>query len=76
MASNVNEPGNSLPLFPITLFEGKSSQFDETVFIDPSARLIGDILLESEGRIWSFALLRADSNRIVVGDRSALLVRF
>ena len=31
----------------ITPFEGKSPRFDETVFIDPTARLIGDIVLES-----------------------------
>jgi carbonic anhydrase/acetyltransferase-like protein (isoleucine patch superfamily) len=57
----------------ITSFGGKSPQFDETVFIDPSARLIGDILLESGVSIMPFALLRADSNRIVVGERSVLL---
>jgi carbonic anhydrase/acetyltransferase-like protein (isoleucine patch superfamily) len=57
----------------ITPFEGKSPQFDETVFIDPSARLIGDILLETGVSIWPFALLRADSGRIVVGEKSAFL---
>jgi len=54
-------------------FEGKSPQFDETVFIDPTAKLIGDIVLGSEVSIWPFALLRADSNRITVGERSVLL---
>ena len=57
----------------ITPFEGKSPQFDETVFIDPSARLIGDILLGPHVSIFPFALLRADSNRIVVGERSVIL---
>jgi carbonic anhydrase/acetyltransferase-like protein (isoleucine patch superfamily) len=57
----------------ITPFEGKFPQFDETVFIDPSARLIGDILLEPGVSIWPFALLRADSGRIMVGEKSALL---
>jgi carbonic anhydrase/acetyltransferase-like protein (isoleucine patch superfamily) len=54
-------------------FEGKSPQFDETVFIDPTARLIGEIVLGSGVSIWPFALLRADSNRITVGERSVLL---
>lgn len=58
---------------PITPFEGKSPQFDETVFIDPSARLIGEIILKKEVSIWPFALLRADSDRIVVGERSVIL---
>ncbi len=57
----------------ITPFEGKSPQFDDTVFIDPTARLIGEIVLGSEVSIWPFALLRADSNRITVGERSVLL---
>ncbi len=57
----------------ITPFEGKSPQFDDTVFIDPTARLIGEIVLGSGVSIWPFALLRADSNRITVGERSVLL---
>ena len=57
----------------ITPFEGKSPQFNETVFIDPSARLIGEVILGQEVSIWPFALLRADSDRIVVGERSVIL---
>jgi carbonic anhydrase/acetyltransferase-like protein (isoleucine patch superfamily) len=57
----------------IISFEGKSPQFDESVFIDPSARLIGEVLLGPGVSIWPFALLRADSDRIVVGETSALL---
>ena len=54
-------------------FGGKSPQFDETVFIDPTARLIGEIVLGSGVSIWPFALLRGDSNRITVGEHSVLL---
>jgi carbonic anhydrase/acetyltransferase-like protein (isoleucine patch superfamily) len=57
----------------IISFEEKSPQFDESVFIDPSARLIGDVFLGSGVSIWPFALLRADGDRIVVGETSALL---
>jgi len=60
-------------LISITPFEGKSPQFDKTVFIDPTARLIGDVVLQFGVSIWPFALLRADSNRIAVGERSVLL---
>jgi carbonic anhydrase/acetyltransferase-like protein (isoleucine patch superfamily) len=73
MASNATHNGKSTPGFHITPFEGKSPQFDETVFIDPTARLIGDILLGPGVSVWPFALLRADSNRIVVGEGSVLL---
>lgn len=57
----------------ITSFDGKSPQFDETVFIDPSARLIGDVILKKESSVWPLALLRADSDQIVVGERSVIL---
>ncbi len=60
-------------LFQIIPFDGKSPQFDETVFIDPTARLIGEVILGSEVSVWPFALLRADSNRITVGEHSVLL---
>lgn len=61
------------PIFHITPFEGKSPQFDETVFIDPSARLIGDISLGLLVSIFPFALLRADSNRITIREHSVIL---
>jgi carbonic anhydrase/acetyltransferase-like protein (isoleucine patch superfamily) len=61
------------PPSPITPFEGKSPQWDKTVFVDPTARLIGDVVLGPEASVWPFALLRADSNRIQVGRRSVLL---
>lgn len=73
MVSNPKQRDKLSPNFHITSFEGKSPQFDRTVFIDPTARLIGDILLGPGVSVWPFALLRADSNRIIVGERSVLL---
>ena len=73
MTSNPGGRDESPLLSLITSFEGKSPQFDKTVFIDPTARLIGDIILGQDVSVWPFALLRADSNRIVVGERSVLL---
>ncbi len=73
MASNSKRRSKSIPDSHITPFNGKSPQFNETVFIDPTARLIGDILLGPGVSIWPFALLRADSNRIVVREGSVLL---
>lgn len=73
MASNTTLNGKSTPGSRITPFEGKSPQYDGTVFIDPTARLIGDIVLGPGVSVWPFALLRADSNRIEVGEGSVLL---
>ena len=64
MASNSKQKGKSFPLFCITPFGGRSPQFDKTVFIDPTPRLIGDIILEPGVSIWPFAVLRADSRAI------------
>jgi carbonic anhydrase/acetyltransferase-like protein (isoleucine patch superfamily) len=60
-------------LIQITPYGGKSPRFDGTVFIDPTARLIGDIALGPGASIWPFALLRADSAQIIVGERSGIL---
>jgi carbonic anhydrase/acetyltransferase-like protein (isoleucine patch superfamily) len=73
MLLNSKQRSNSYSSLQIISFEGKSPQFDETVFIDPGARLIGEIILGSRVSIWPFVLLRADSNRIVVGDQSPIL---
>jgi carbonic anhydrase/acetyltransferase-like protein (isoleucine patch superfamily) len=73
MILHSTQKNNSSSSLQVISFEGKSPQFDETAFIDPSARLIGAIILGPRVSIWPFALLRADSNRIVVGDRSVIL---
>jgi carbonic anhydrase/acetyltransferase-like protein (isoleucine patch superfamily) len=72
MASG-SKRGKSVSHSNIIPFNGESPRFDETVFIDPSARLIGAVILGPEVSVWPFALLRADSNRIVVGERSVIL---
>jgi carbonic anhydrase/acetyltransferase-like protein (isoleucine patch superfamily) len=73
MTANSNQSGKFHSLSHITPFEGKSPQFDKTVFIDPTARLIGDVILGSGVSVWPFAVLRADSNRIVAGEKSVIL---
>ena len=73
MSSSSNRKTEFPSLPHIISFEGKSPQFDETVFIDPTARLIGAVILGPYVSIFPFALLRADSNQIVVGEYSVLL---
>jgi len=73
MVSRSSRRVKTLSCSQIIPFEGKSPQFDETVFVDPTARLIGDVHIGSGSSVWPFALLRADSNRIVVGERAAIL---
>ena len=40
------------------------------VFIAPNATLIGDITLGDNVSVWYGAILRADNEKIVVGDRT------
>jgi carbonic anhydrase/acetyltransferase-like protein (isoleucine patch superfamily) len=44
-----------------------------SAFIDPSARIIGDVAIAEGVSIWPMAVLRADSASITVGPRAAIL---
>ena len=57
----------------ITPFNGKAPIVAPDVWVDPSARLIGDIELGAQASVWPGAVLRADAAGIVVGRRSAVL---
>ena len=48
-------------------------QIAEDVWIDPSARLIGNLTLKAQSSVWPGAVLRADDGRIIIGKRSAVL---
>jgi len=57
----------------ITGYEGKNPRIHCSVFIDISARVIGDVVIEEGSSIWPMAVLRADSADIYIGRRSAVL---
>jgi carbonic anhydrase/acetyltransferase-like protein (isoleucine patch superfamily) len=42
-------------------------------FVDMSARIMGDVVIEEGASIWPMAVLRADSETIYIGKRSAVL---
>jgi len=52
---------------------GKTPKVEEEVYIDPSSRIIGDVLLKKGCSIWPMCVLRADSNQIVIEDEAAIL---
>jgi len=54
-------------------FRGKLPQCGEGVFVDPSSRLIGDVTLKRKASVWPLAVLRADSEAIVIGENAAIL---
>ncbi|MEX0607923.1 MAG: gamma carbonic anhydrase family protein [Balneolaceae bacterium] len=51
-------------------FLKRSPQFDDTVFVAPSADLIGDVKIGTESSIWFNVTIRGDVNWIEIGDRS------
>ncbi|MTI87757.1 MAG: gamma carbonic anhydrase family protein [Balneolaceae bacterium] len=51
-------------------FLKRSPQFDETVFVAPSADIIGDVTLGTESSVWFNVTIRGDVNYIEIGDRS------
>ena len=51
-------------------FLNKSPQFDETVFVAPSADIIGDVKIGKHSSIWFNSTIRGDVNWIEIGDRS------
>lgn len=49
---------------------GKTPKIDESVYIAEGGRVIGDVILHKNVSIWYNATLRADVNRIEIGDNS------
>jgi carbonic anhydrase/acetyltransferase-like protein (isoleucine patch superfamily) len=60
-------------LLVITSFRGLYPAIDSKVWVDPTARLIGNIEIKAGASIWPGVVLRADDAQIVIGKRSAVL---
>jgi gamma-carbonic anhydrase len=58
------------PDVSIIPIHGKTPQIDDSAFIAPGCRIIGDVTIGPEASIWYNCVLRADVNRIVIGARS------
>lgn len=57
----------------ISSFQGRVPVIDHAAFIDPSARVIGDVLVAQGVSIWPMAVVRADEAGTVIGKGSAIL---
>lgn len=53
-------------------FNEKKPIVHETAFIAPGAHLIGDTIVGKETSIWFNSVLRADEDRIIIGDRCSI----
>jgi carbonic anhydrase/acetyltransferase-like protein (isoleucine patch superfamily) len=57
----------------ITPFCDKIPRIHVDAFVDPSARIIGDVTIEEGVSIWPMTVLRADSGAIHIGRKAAVL---
>ncbi len=51
-------------------FEGINPIIDDSAFVAESADIIGDVTIEKDANIWYNAVIRGDSNKIIVGESS------
>ena len=60
----------SRPDVSIISLYGKTPQIDDSAFIAPGCRIIGDVEIGPDASVWYNCVIRADVNRIVIGARS------
>ena len=48
----------------------KSPQIHESAFIADGAKIIGDVIMQSQSSVWYNTVVRADINQIIIGERS------
>lgn len=54
----------------IRSFRGKRPEIDPTAFIEPSAHVIGDVLIGAQSSVWFNAVVRGDVFYIRIGNRT------
>jgi len=57
----------------ITPFSDKIPVVHSDAFVDRTARIIGDVIIEEGASIWPMVVIRADSNSIHIKKNSAIL---
>lgn len=56
----------------IRAFEGHTPELGATVFIDPSAVVIGDVVIGEHSSVWPNTTIRGDMHRIRIGARTSI----
>lgn len=54
----------------IRAFQGQTPTIPESCYVDPSAQVIGDVVLGEQASVWMNAVLRGDVHSIRIGARS------
>lgn len=53
----------------IRSYKGMQPRLDESVFVDPTAVIIGDVGIGRDSSVWPYAVIRGDMHRIRIGER-------
>ncbi len=53
-------------------FQGKKPIVDNSVFIAPGARIIGDVTIGKNSTVWFNAVLRGDEGPITIGEKTSI----
>ena len=65
-------PLQSRYVMPVYSLGGKTPAIHPEAFVHPEACVIGDVTIGSESSVWPGAVLRGDSDRIVIGARTSV----
>lgn len=57
---------------PVKTHLGMTPETGKNVFIDPSACIIGDVVVGDDSSVWPMAVIRGDMNSISIGDRTSI----
>jgi len=57
---------------PIYKFEGKTPKIHPTVFVAPTASIIGDVIIDEGSSVWPGAVIRGDFNNITIGKYTSI----
>lgn len=56
----------------IRSFRGKTPEIADSAYIDPSAQLIGDVVVGERSSVWFNVSVRGDVNAIRIGDETSI----
>lgn len=70
MKHNIMKHNNN-PL-SIRNYQGLKPEFGARVYIDPTAVVIGDVIIGEDSSLWPYAIARGDMHRIRIGARTSI----
>ncbi|CAM4419707.1 MAG: Protein YrdA [Legionellaceae bacterium] len=59
-------------LSKIRSFEDKVPDINDSVYIDPTAVIIGDVIIGKDSSVWPTVVIRGDVNYIRIGERTSI----